>query len=150
MPVRQERLNPDSWWEMPRKALQSIAPNAVSGMKKPLPDAFRVANFESVSLVAGDSLQRFWQQTPVVGNKAEFLVYTPTKLQVQEHCDRCPRRHQPLNLSCSKTKGTATRYTDASVLYGPRKKFRFEIIDETTVQRARVRKVEVMLWKLYD
>lgn len=130
---------------MPRKSLVSEAGNAATTMKPPLSETFRVDHFEEVTFVCGGTLERYWQQGPIKNNVAEFLVYKPTKLQIATQCDRCPRRHQPLNLACSRTKGVASPYILDTILYGPVSKFCFELLDEEVMARSKIRKVKVFL-----
>ena len=130
------------------KSVVSVTDDAVSKLKKPLSAEFRVDGFEEVTFVCGQTLERFWQQGPLVNKMADFLVYTPTRKQVETQCDRCPRRHQPLNLACSRTKGTPTKYVVENVLYGPTRRFGFEVLDTMTEPGSKIAKVRACLWEI--
>jgi len=99
---------------MPRKSydrqarVESVNLSAGSRGTARLGSNFQARSFHDVTYIEGETLRR-WCHRPYLAKdydrphpKAQFfLVYTPTPLQLETACDRCPTIHRPKNMACS-------------------------------------------------
>ena len=106
-------------------ALRSVTASAGSRGTARLDSMFQARSFQTVTYVEGDTLRR-WCHRPDLAKgydqphpKAQFfLIYTPTPLQLETACDRCPTYHKPKNMACSaNTMEQASPFTDPFKLY---------------------------------